>query len=121
MPSLPTWLTINDAGVFIVDPDIAYPLALAAMGVSEDDATQFDIECAYQCVKMKVQDIVTGTALDPRPDRGFVIIIEASGSRKDRWRLASFKPGTPGRDVNAATKGLKAKQLYNSGVGAQLA
>lgn len=112
MRQLPKWITRRDDGAFVVDPDIAYPLILKEMGVNDGEADQYWIECAYQCAKLKVQELVTGTELDPRPKLGFVIIIDSSGGRKDRWALSKFKPGVAGRDVNAATKGLHAKAHY---------
>lgn len=112
MAKLPKWLSQRADGAFVIDPDIAYPIMLRAMGVNEADADQYWIECAYQCSKMEVQNLITGTELDPRPKMGFVIVIDSSGGRKDRWALRNFKPGKPGCDINAATKGLQAKQHY---------
>lgn len=120
MPSFPTWLKKRDDGAFVVDPDIAYPNVFGVMGVNEADLTQYHVECAYQCAKLAVQDLITGTDQDPRPEMGFIIIIDSSAGRKDRWALAGFAPGKPGADMNAATKGQKAKQLYYAGVGASL-
>lgn len=112
MVQLPKWLTRRKDGAFVVDPNIAYPLILKELKVKDGEVDQYWIECAYQCAKLKVQELITDTELDPRPDAGFVIIIDSGGDRKERWALRNFKPGSPGRDVNAATKGLQAKAHY---------
>jgi len=112
MKTLPKWLSRRADGAFVIDPDIAYPLILKELGVNDGDLDQYWIECAYQAAKLATQDLVTGTELDPRPKLGFVIVIDSAGGRKDRWALKNHKPGKPGRDVNAATKGLQAKQHY---------
>jgi hypothetical protein len=114
--TLPNWLSIREDGAFVVDPNIAYPQMMTAMGFDPKDAGQYEVECAYQGVKRAVQDIVDGTDLDPRSDaknpRGLVIVIDASDDRKNRWRLANLKQGEPGRDIHAATKGQHAKRRY---------
>lgn len=108
---LPAWLTHRKDGCFVVDPDLAYPKVLETLGVKEKDYDQYWIEVAYQCSKMAVQEIVTGTELDPRVKGGMtlVIIIESAGGRKDRWKLANYPAG---RGVTAATRGLEAKAHF---------
>lgn len=95
---LPAWLTRRADGVFVVDPDLAYPRILTLLGVQEADYDQFWIETAYQCAKQAVQELILDTELDPRPRDGgkgmaLVIVIESGGGRKGRWALANFKPG----------------------------
>lgn len=108
---LPSWLKRNESGAFLVDPNIAYPLIFSLLGVKPEAVNQYWIECAYQCAKMTVQDLITGTELDPRPKMGFVIVIEADGDRKDKWALRNHPPG---KGIHAATKGLEAKRHYSA-------
>ncbi len=112
MASLPKWLTRQKDGSFLVDPDVVYPEIFKALNVKKEDVDQHWIEVAYQCAKMKVQDLITGTELDPRPNNGFVIVIDGAADRKNRWALANHRPGVPGRDANSATRGLQAKGHY---------
>lgn len=105
---LPKWLMQREDGAFVVDPDIAYPLVMKALGIKDID--QYAVETAYQCTKLAVQDMILGSDLDPRPKgMGLTIVINSAGQRKERWALSAFQPG---RGVGAATKGLEAKQNY---------
>lgn len=106
---LPKWLTRRADGAFVIDPDIAYPQILTLLGVKDGDLDQYWIETAYQCSKLAVQALIDGTELDPRPKMGFVIIIDSSGTRKDRWALRSHKRG---KGAEVATKGLEAKRNF---------
>lgn len=109
MAELPKWLTRRDDGVMVIDPDIAYPAVLTALGVKDGDLDQYWIEVAYQCAKMRVQDLVEGTEYDPRPNRALTIHVQAHGGRKDRWALTQYPPG---RGAELATKGRAARQHY---------
>lgn len=142
MRQVPKWVTIGPDGGFYIDPDLAYPAILKSMAESArrelqaidpkaDDAatkerikrlehvakadTEADaylLEIAYQCAKLKVQELFTDTEHDPRPNGGFIIHVVSGSGRKSRWANAKVSPGRAGRDMNAATKGLHAKQLY---------
>jgi hypothetical protein len=95
MPS-PSWLSRNEAGSFIVNQDIAYPVALDAMGVSLADANASDLEMAFQCIKMKVQDIVADMPNQSGPTK---IFFEGQPDQKELYRQSSRaagKPLTPG-------------------------
>jgi hypothetical protein len=109
MNKLPKWMSRNKSGAFIVDPDLAYPAILKALGVEEKDFDQYWIETAYQCAKLAVNDAVAGTDMDPRPEKPLVILIQSLGDRKERWALRNFKTG---RGVAVATKGGEAKAHY---------
>ena len=108
---LPKWLSRRKDGVFEVDPDVIYPEFLKALGVDEID--QYWIEVVYQCTKLEVQRLVSGTELDPRshPDepRALQIRITADGGRKDRWALNNHPEG---RGIKAATAGREARDHY---------
>jgi len=107
--TLPKWLTRAEDGAFVIDPNIAYPEILKALGVADKDVTQYWIECAFQCAKIAVQDLVTGTELDPRPARALVIVIAGDVDRKEKWALKNYDRG---KGLQAATKGLEAKRHY---------
>ncbi len=107
----PKWLARRDDGVMVVDPDIAYPAILAALKVTPGDVTQYWLETAYQVMKLDVQRIVEGTAIDPRPSGGpLVIKVRGDGGRKERW--GQDRGVSPGRGARAATKGLEARQHF---------
>lgn len=109
-PALPDWLAHDAArGILTVDPQKAYPLILGELGVKESDWDQYWVETAYQCSKLEAQRIVSGTALDPRPQKPLVIHILSDGESKGRWALASFRPG---KGAEAATRGREAIEHY---------
>lgn len=110
MKKFPEWLSRNDAGVFVIDRDKAYPAIMEALGLEYDDLDQYWVEVIFQCAKMAVQEFVEGTELDPRPADSLRIAIEGSDDSKVDWALANHKPGVPGRDTTAASKGLHAKR-----------
>jgi hypothetical protein len=111
VPQLPDWLTRTDKGVFEIDPDIAYPAILEELGVAKKDIDQYWIEVAYQCAKLEVQRIITGTEADPRPQQPLLLTIISDGGRKDRWAHASHPEG---RGVDAASKGREAIAHYRN-------
>ena len=150
MASLPKWLTIREDGAFVINQDMVYPkiidliigaaqreiktidpktkdaqdvqriaLLHGVITAAKDGPDQYLVECAYQCAKLAVQDLITGTELDPRPKKGFIMIMDHGGD-KNRWALANLKPGAPGRDVNAATKGLQAKKIWYAAISRQI-
>ena len=47
---LPRWATRADDGFIEVDPDQAYPVYLALLGIDLDDADQFWAEVARRCM-----------------------------------------------------------------------
>jgi len=101
---LPSWLKRTERPgkrfAYVLDPDVAYPLVLSALGVEEKDYDQYWIEVAYQCSKMAAIELVGWG-----PD----IIIDSSGDRKKDWALAEYPKG---KGIYAASKGLEAKEHY---------
>lgn len=121
-PQLPNWLTVSPKGVMVVDIDKAYPAVLGALGVADGEVNDYWKEVAFQCAKMAVQDIVSGTELapyakqtaaqiaagePPQLERCLVIDMQY-GASKDRWALK--EPN--GKDVQRATKGREARVHY---------
>lgn len=109
MAKLPKWLSQRADGVFMIDPDIAYPAVLGALGADSKKLDQYWVETAYQATKLKAQELIDGTELDPRPNMGLVLVIMSEGGRKDRWALANYPAG---KGIAAATKGLEARQHF---------
>lgn len=137
---LPPWLTRKKDGVFVVNPDGAYPfilghIAAAAQqelaGLPTDDETfaarrrelgvlvnadkrpdQYLVETAYQCTKLLVQKLVENTELDPRPKMVLTIhIIDTRDDKnKSKWSMKNFLEG---RGIAAATKGREAVAQFN--------
>lgn len=104
--SLPSWLTRpKPDGAFVVDADQAYPIALAALGLPVD---QYSLEVAYQCIKLKVQEIVAGLPDDPRA-KGKALVISIESKDKAKWKQANHPKG---RGPAPATKGREARQHY---------
>lgn len=111
MAKLPSWVSVDDKGVFVVDVDKAYPKILGDLGITPAQYDQYWLEVVYQCAKMAVQDAVTGTDQDPRPAGTLVIHMSHGGTpeSKEKWAMSSF---TEGRGVLAATKGREAREYY---------
>ncbi|HXF88143.1 MAG TPA: hypothetical protein VNK48_07320 [Xanthobacteraceae bacterium] len=107
MANLPPWLTRREDGVFVVDPDLAYPAIFSSLGLAEDDIDQYWIEVAYQCAKLHVQNI--WRALEPNASLPLQIHILAGGGRKERWALKEHRVG---RGTTAATQGGEARAHY---------
>lgn len=105
---LPDWLSRNAAGAYVVDADKAYPAALAALGFDAKAADQYELECAYQCIKFKVQEMVAATDDDPR-GQGKPLVISFEAKDKDKWAQAG-RPKGKGADV--ARKGMEARRHY---------
>jgi hypothetical protein len=105
------WFKVDERGILVIDPDIAYPAILSALGVPEDHRDQYWVEVAYQCAKLEVQRVVTGTDADPRPDKALVIHILSDDGRKDRWALANLPKG---KGEELASKGREARLHYQA-------
>lgn len=103
---LPAWASLHPAkdNAVLADPDKFYPKILSELGVTVEKATKFDIECAYQIMKMDLQFAVGFF--------GFTIHVRGDDGRKDRWQLIAF-PGTA-EDVKRATKGKEAREIYRT-------
>jgi hypothetical protein len=114
--NLPSWASVDSDGsdkfavTILVDSAAAYTEWLTELGV--DEPTQFDIECAYQCIKMDVQRAVEGTEYDPRTAGKSHVI---KFSRAEEFALANFPEG---KGVGAATQGLQARNAYRKARGA---
>lgn len=108
--TLPEWASVDPNGsdkfavTILVDSAAAYTAWLAELGI--DEPTQFDIECAYQCIKMDVQAAIEGTEHDPAT-AGMSHTIKFS--RAEEWALANFPAG---KGIHAATQGLQARAAY---------
>src|SRR5262245_39615790 len=102
---LPKWLSRKQSGAYVIDADVAYPIALNAMNITQPD--QYAVEAAYQCCKLKVQDIVATLDDDPRKTGGVLAIVIESKDKR-RWSLESYPPG---KGPDAATKGREARAL----------
>ena len=117
--NLPAWLSRRDNGVFVIDPDIAYPAILKRLGVKTGDYDQYWLETAYQCAKLAAQELILGTELDPRPAATLVLIIDSGGGRKERWALRNFRTGKgaiAATGVRSLTEPSQAKVSYR-GIG----
>lgn len=99
---LPSWAVPHptDKNAVLVDPDLAYPALLKERGITTP--TNFDIEVAYQFIKMDLQRAMG------RFD--FTIHIRSDGDRKQRWNLTMFPGGTG--FIFAATKQMHARRIY---------
>lgn len=86
--------------VYLVDPDQFYPQILDELGVVKP--TKYDIECAYQIMKMDMQ-VAHGSY-------GFTIHVRGDDGRKRRWNLTMFEGHD--HDVLVATGGLEARDHY---------
>ena len=104
--TLPTWLTQNKKGVFVVDPNIAYTEVMKGLKITPAMLDQYWMEVVYQSTKLEVVRIVKAEGLDPRPDKVLVIDIL---SNKGKWALNKFKPG---KGVLAANQGKEAREHY---------
>lgn len=104
--NLPAWVTRNQkTGVFTVDPDAVYPAVLKALKVEKPD--QYWLEVAFQCVKLKVQELAAGAGHDAT--KPVVIHIDGGAENKKTWALVNHPPG---RGAVVATKGREAKAHY---------
>jgi hypothetical protein len=78
---LPRWARRSADGLVEVDPDVAYPVYLALLGIDLDEVDQFWLEVARRCLTTDLKARL-GTPLAIR-------ILEGSG----RYALASLPPG----------------------------
>src|SRR5262245_24970489 len=102
---VPTWARrrhgwSNSEIVYDVDPDKAYPQLLDELGFKR--VTKYEIEVAYQCMKMDMQVAHGGFR--------FTIHVRGDGDRKRRWNHTMH----PGHDHEPliATHGLEARAHY---------
>jgi hypothetical protein len=107
MKGLPKWLTPSKGG-YVIDPDIAYPAILDALGVDAKDVDQYWLEVAYQVAKLHAQESVLKAGHDPATT--ILLFVRSDAKRKERWGLAGRKPG---RGITLATKAGEAKGHYN--------
>lgn len=98
------WMTVENNGVVVIDPNVAYPHILSQVGLDPDAPDQYALEAAYQCAKLEVARV-----MGPSRDAVRVIHIRSDGDRKDRWSLANHRRG---KGADAASKGLEARELY---------
>lgn len=108
--ALPEWAVIAESNAarpgrfkVVVDPDLCYPAFMAELwpGMEPDDLDQYRLEVMYQCMKMDLQMAVRSFAFD--------IKVRGDEGRKDRWGLKNHPPGL---GVEAASKGLGAREHY---------
>ncbi len=80
-PALPQWARWGDDGeTVLVDPDQAYPIYLALLGIELDDADQFWVEVARRCLTADLKTLL-----------GAPLHLRITDSR--RWVLASLPAG----------------------------
>lgn len=119
---LATWLTRGPDGMLYIDPDIAYPAMLKALGVEPEDIDQYWLEVCYQCVKLETDRIALERGFHPRQTGiGLSRTIMSEGGRKQRWAIKNYPdrhadvwPGTntPRSGVDRATNGKEAREHY---------
>ena len=56
--TLPRWARIDPDGAVSVDPDEAYPVYFALLGIDLDDADQFWTEVARRCMTADLKDLL---------------------------------------------------------------
>lgn len=61
-PELPRWARHADDGFIEVDPDQAYPIYLALLGIDLDDIDRFWVEVARRCMTADLKALL-GTPL----------------------------------------------------------
>ncbi len=89
---LPSWLTRNDFGSYVVDQAEAYAVALEALAIDVYKATAQELELAFQCIRMKVEDVVSDQPDDPRAEgKNLKIFFEGDADSKELFRQ-SDKP-----------------------------
>lgn len=106
MVKLPDWLKKNEKGAYLVDSDKVYPIVLKALNIGSD-LDQYQLEVAYQCVKMKVQDLAEANGDGPANGKSLPILMQTSD--KAKWSIKSYPAG---RGAKAATQGREAKVHY---------
>lgn len=80
-PALPQWARwAEDGETVLVDPDQAYPIYLALLGIELDDADQFWVEVARRCLTADLKTLL-----------GAPLHLRITDSR--RWVLASLPAG----------------------------
>ena len=87
---LPRWARRGADDMIEVDPDLAYPIYLALLGINLDDVDRFWVEVARRCLTTDLKALL-GTPLCVR-------ILAGSG----RYALAAVPPGG-GAALGAAT------------------
>jgi hypothetical protein len=111
--TLPSWLSRNAKGQYIIDTDVVYPQVLNLLKLPKD---QYGVEVAYQCAKMAAQDAISMTTEDPR-QVGKTLELMAYSSSKSGWALAGlpegrgWMPATKGKEAIAHYETIKSKLL----------
>jgi len=99
---LPEWASLGEMPrnhqIIDVNAPAMYEDWLGRLDVTE--ITQFDLECAYQCMKMELQATM-GT---------FAIEIRIHDTEK-KYKLSKW-PDNSGKDVHKASKGLGARERF---------
>lgn len=106
MKDFPKWLTKDKKGAYVVDTGAAYPIVMKQLDLKHD---QYALEVAYQCIKMKVQELVAASGSDPRDSGKPLIIFMESGKDKEKW---AQRNASAGRGPAVATKGREARTHY---------
>lgn len=110
---LPKWAKAVGPGKVEVQAAEFYPEWLALLGVAEAEITQYDLECAHQCMKLDIQLAAAGT--DFIPDYGALVIIvkdttKAAGASgvQSKWAQCRYPEG---KGAGAARGGV-VKELF---------
>jgi len=105
---LPDWAEAIETApgkvpAFNVNADKFYPAMFKLLGFDPKKITKFELECAFQAMKMEMQIAA-----------GFGIEIRVQDPKK-KWALADY-PGDQA-DIDRATKGKAARELYRNARG----
>ncbi len=106
---LPAWATAIAPGKIEIQASQFYPEWLGLLGVTEDQITQYDLECAFQCAKMDIQFAVAGTDLMPKEGGALCIFVKDNDKETDKWAQKKYPPG---KGIQAAAQGHEARKHY---------
>ncbi|HYN37892.1 MAG TPA: hypothetical protein VES39_01430 [Rhodospirillales bacterium] len=102
-PTLPRWARRGDDGVIEVDPDQAYPVYLALLGIDLDDADQFWAEVARRCLTADLKTLLgTPLAIRIRPSNHWVLagLPVGGGAALGAATFRTFYARIEGRGLN---------------------
>lgn len=114
---LPAWAKALAPGKIQADAEQFYPAILAELGIEAGKETPYDLEVAFQFMKMDVQAAVFGTDLAAKPGGALSIIVvddsRAANNGVSRWAQKNRR-FTDAQRVEAlkASKGKEARAHY---------